>query len=321
MGGSLEVRQPPNPALMTRPAAPAPPEARAFGPFTFIPGRKGGRYPYCHSLVIEGDETWVVDPAADKDHLGRLAGTRRVTGVFISHFHEDHQKYNYLFPQARFYVPAQEAEAFQSLDAVFALMGLQDPLARRYWGDIMVREFKFLPLNNLIPYRPGQIFENGEITLEIVPAAGHTPGHSCFHFPKQELLFLADVDLTPFGPWYGDATSSLEDFEEALERLAHFQARTYITAHEQGIFSPEEFQAALLAYRRAIQAREERLLESLKTPKTVAQLAEGHFFYGKPKDPPFIYRHIETQMLTKHLERLWRRGRISRLDGFFWTAA
>ena len=93
-----------------------------------------------------------------------------------------------------------------------------------------------------------------------------------------------------------------------------FQARTYITAHEQGIFSPEEFQAALPAYRQTIAAREDRLLNLLKTPKTVKQLADRHFFYGKPKDPPFIYHHIETQMLTKHLERLLRKDLIAQTD-------
>jgi glyoxylase-like metal-dependent hydrolase (beta-lactamase superfamily II) len=240
-----------------------------------------------------------------------------VTGVFISHFHEDHQKYNHLFPEARFYVPAAEAEAFRSVTAALDLMGLEDPQAREYWGDIMVRQFNFRHLENLVPYEPGQRFRQGGITLEIVPAPGHTPGHSCFYFPGQELLFLADVDLTPFGPWYGDKTSSLEDFEATLERLASFKARTYITAHEQGIFTAAEFRAALPAYRQTIAAREDRLLELLKKPKTVKQLADRHFFYGKPKEPPFIYHHIETQMLGKHLERLLAQGRVSRTEGAY----
>ena len=299
------------------PLAPAPLEVRAFGPLKFVPGKKGGRYPYCHSLVIEGEETWVVDPAGDKDYLAHLARTRRVTGVFISHFHEDHQKYNYLFPEARFYVPAAEVEAFESLEAVFALMGLDDPQAQAYWGEIMVREFNFRPLENLIPYQPGHCFQQGAITLEIIPSPGHTQGHSCFYFPRQEVLFLADVDLTTFGPWYGDQTSSLEDFEATLERLAGFKAATYITAHEQGIYGRKDFPAALAAYRQIISQREARLLKALTTPKTVKQLAEGHFFYGKPKDPPFIYQHIETQMITKHLERLLRQGRVSHTEGLY----
>ncbi|MDP3183085.1 MAG: MBL fold metallo-hydrolase [Desulfobaccales bacterium] len=289
---------------------PAPETIRGFGPIDFIPGKKGGRYPYCHSLVLKGEETWVVDPAADKDYLRHLAQTRRVSAVFISHYHEDHQKYNYLFPQARFYVPAAEAPAFTSLEGVFHLMGLEDPQFRDYWRKILIKDFRFRPLTNLIPYHPGQRFQNGEIILEIIPSPGHTPGHSCFFFPNQDLIFLADVDLTPFGPWYGDATSDLEAFEATLDHLQQLKASTFITAHEKGVFTYEEAQSGLASFKQAIATRQARLLEMLKTPRTLNQLAAGHFFYGKPKEPPFVYLHIETQMLKKHLDRLLKQGAV-----------
>lgn len=243
--------------------------------------------------------------------LSRLARSRRVARVFISHFHEDHQKYNYLFPQARFYVPAPEAAAFTSMEAIFNLMGLEDPRYRTYWGETLVKEFRFRPLENLTLYEPGQQFQTGDIVLEIIAAPGHTPGHSFFNFPRQELIFLADVDLSPFGPWYGDAASDLEAFMATLDRLQHFEARTYLTAHEQGVFTPEEFQAGLAHFRQVILSREERLLELLRTPHTLPQLVERRLIYGKVKEPPFVYDHIEAQMAGKHLERLLRRGLIT----------
>jgi glyoxylase-like metal-dependent hydrolase (beta-lactamase superfamily II) len=252
----------------------------------------------------------VVDPSSDKDYLTRLARSRRVAAVFISHFHEDHQKYNYLFPEARFFVPAAEAAAFTSMDAIFELMGLEDPRYRQYWGEILLKDFHFRPLTNLIPYFPGQSFENGEITLEIIAAPGHTPGHSCFNFPRQELVFLADVDLTPFGPWYGDAASDLDALEETLDRLEGLPARVYLTAHEQGVFNPEEFLAGLQHFREVIRGREARLLEILKTPHTLAQLVKRRLIYGKIKEPVFVYDHIEARMATKHLERLLRKGAV-----------
>jgi glyoxylase-like metal-dependent hydrolase (beta-lactamase superfamily II) len=292
------------------PAAPPPEGVLTFGPLQFIPGRKGGRYPYCHSLVLTGGETWVVDPGADKDYLGHLARTRRVSAVFISHFHEDHQKYNHLFPEARFYVPAGEVEAFTSMDGVFRLMGIEDPRYRKYWQDTLIKEFRYRPLTDLYPFSPGECFVNGESTLKIIPAPGHTPGHSCFYFPQQQLLYLADVDLSPFGPWYGDATSDLEAFESTLKSLGQFQARTYLTAHEQGVFTFPEFQAGLARFRQVIAAREARLLEVLKTPQTLRQLAARQLIYPKWKEPAFVYAHMEAQMLKKHLARLQRQGRV-----------
>jgi len=291
--------------------APAPEKILNFGPIRLVPGQKGGRYPYCHSLVLEGEETWVVDPASDKGFLSRLARTPGVDRVFISHFHEDHQKYNYLFPNAWFYAPAPEAAAFTSMDAIFDLMGLEDPRYLKYWGETLVKEFRFQPLKNLILYEPGQQFQNRDIILEIIAAPGHTPGHSFFNFPRQELIFLADVDLSPFGPWYGDTASDLDAFEATLDRLRQMEARTYLTAHEQGVFTPKEFHAGLAQFRQVIRDREERLLEMLRTPHTLPQLVERRLIYGKVKEPPFVYDHIEAQMVGKHLERLLRRGLVA----------
>jgi hydroxyacylglutathione hydrolase len=305
-------------AMPLSPFRPAPSEPVTFGPITFIPGGKGGRYPYCHSLVVQqGAEAWLVDPAADKVFFQHLTRTHRVTGVFLSHFHEDHQKCNYLFPEARFYGPVLETEAFTSMAAIFRFMGITDPEFQDYWQRTLLQDFHFRPPANFTPYLPGQLFQLGEVILEIIPAPGHTPGHSCFHFPRQDLLFLADVDLTPFGPWYGDATSNLEAFASTLDALKGFRARTYIAAHEQGIFTAEEFQAALAAFRQKLGEREARLLAALNPPQSLEQLVARHLIYGKVKEPRFVYDHMEGQMLTKHLDLLLRRGVIIRTpEGF-----
>jgi hydroxyacylglutathione hydrolase len=296
--------------VLTFTPRPAPAEVLSFGPLQFIPGRKGGRYPYCHSLVLTGPETWVVDPAADKDYFRDLAGTRRVTRVFLSHFHEDHQKYNYLFPEAHFWVPAPEEAAFTSMGGIFRFMGLDDPRFQEYWRETLLRDFNFRPLTNYSLYFPGNRFHLGDLTLKIIPAPGHTPGHSCFYFPRQEVLFLADVDLTPFGPWYGDATSSLEDYEATLKSLGQMRTRTYLTAHEQGVSSFEEFQAGLLYFQQVLADRERRLLSELKAPRALAQLVDRRLIYRKFKEPVFVYEHMERQMLKKHLDRLLKQGAI-----------
>ncbi len=298
---------------------PGPPPAAPLqlGPLTLVPGRKGGRYPYCHSLVLAGDETWVVDPASDRDYLATLARRRRVTRVFISHFHEDHLKYHHLFPDATFYVPEAEVSAFTSLNAVFGFMGLIDRRFRDYWGETLKKEFRFPPLNPLIPYAPDERFQTGNINLEVVPAAGHTPGHSGFHFPGQEVLYLADVDLTPFGPWYGDAASDLDAFEATLSRLKHIRARTYLTAHEQGVFDYEGFMAGLAYFQAVIRDREARLLAALAVPQTLPQLVARQLIYPKWKEPAFVYEHMEAQMLKKHLARLLEQGAVAETPGGF----
>ena len=162
----------------------APAGPVSFGPITFVPGRKGGRYPYCHSIVVDqGAETWVVDPAADKDYFRELARTRRVTGVFLSHFHEDHQKYNHLFPQATFYGLLLEEEAFSFLDAVFSFMGITDSDFREYWRRTLIQDFHFRPPAQFTPYFPGQLFQLGEVIWRSFRRRGIPRGTAVSIFP------------------------------------------------------------------------------------------------------------------------------------------
>jgi hydroxyacylglutathione hydrolase len=291
--------------------APPPETVRDFGPIRLLPGRNGGRYPYCHSLVLNGEETWLIDPSSDKEALQALARSRTVTAVFLSHFHEDHQKYRHLFPEAEVYAPVAELQAFASLEGIFAFMGVDSPELRAYLENIFSNDFHFQPPPRLMPHHPGQRFHNGEITLEVVPTPGHTPGHSCFAFANQDLVYLADVDLTPFGPWYGDAASDLWAYEETLARLETVQACTYLTAHEQGIFTPEQAQAGLAHFRKVIQDRDAQILEALKTPRTLPGLVDLRLIYKKPREPIAIYNHMEAQMLTKHLDRFLQAGMVS----------
>jgi glyoxylase-like metal-dependent hydrolase (beta-lactamase superfamily II) len=297
---------------MTKTFSPAPPPESllSFGPISLLPGKKGGRYPYCHSLILSGEETWVVDPASDKGFLDSLARTGEVTRVFLSHFHEDHLKYAYLFPQATFHVPVQEVEAFTSFEGIFSLTGAENPVFREYLRETLVRDFHFQPFTNLVPFKAGDRFVNGEIILEVIAAPGHTPGHSCFVFPEQDLIFLADVDLTPFGPWYGDAASDLEVYRVTLMELKETQARTYLTAHEQGVFTLDEAQAGLDYFLGVIETRDHQILELLKEPHSLKELVECRPIYGRPREPTLVYDHLEGQMLKKHLDRLKRRGSI-----------
>jgi len=286
-----------------------PPESLvSFGPISLLPGKKGGRYPYCHSLILAGEETWVVDPASDKAFLTRLARTGRVTRVFFSHFHEDHLKYAYLFPQAAFYVPSQEVAAFTSVEGVFPFTGADNPLFQDYLRETLVRDFNFRPFTNLVPFQPGDRFANGDIILEVMAAPGHTPGHSCFVFPAQDIIFLADVDLTPFGPWYGDAASDLEVYRETLVELKKSRAQTYLTAHEQGVFTWEEAQAGLDYFLQVMGERDQKLLDLLGKPRTLRELVGLRPIYRRPREPALVYDHMEGQMLKKHLDRLVQRG-------------
>ena len=49
------------------------------------------------------------------------------------------------------------------------------------------------------------------------------------------MFFLSDIDLTGFGPYYGDVWSDLDDFEASLVKVRDEHAEHYVTFHHKGV--------------------------------------------------------------------------------------
>jgi hydroxyacylglutathione hydrolase len=293
------------------------PEIVDFGPVKFLRGRRQGKYPYCHSIIIEDENVAVIDPSADKQYCRRLAQDPRLTAVLVSHFHEDHQKYLYFFPEDLIWAPAAEAAAFTSMAGVFELLGLEDQQYYQYWQKTLVEEFHYRPLKQVQNFVDGDELRFGRTRLQVFHTPGHTPGHSCFYFPEQDIVYLADIDLTPFGPWYGDRSSDLKALLASLARLEAFPARVYLTAHGQGVFTGETAKTALARFKQVIFDREAELLRLLRKPRTISELAGRRLIYRKPREPAFVYDHMERQMIGKHLQRLLEAGLVKHTeDGY-----
>jgi hydroxyacylglutathione hydrolase len=286
------------------------PEIVDFGSVKFLRGRRQGKYPYCHSVIIDDEAVVVIDPSADKEYCRRLAQDPRLAAAVVSHFHEDHQKYLYFFPEGLIWAPAAEAAAFTSMSGIFELLGIEDPQYHLYWQKTLVKEFHYRPLQQVQTFADGDELRFGRTRLQVLHTPGHTPGHSCFYFPEQDILYLADIDLTPFGPWYGDRASDLNALLDSLACLEAFRARIYLTAHGQGVFTGEEAKTALARFKQVIFNREAELLQLLRKPRSISELVGRRLIYHKPLEPAFVYDHIEGQMIGKHLQRFLAAGLV-----------
>ena len=72
---------------------------------------------------------------------------------------------------------------------------------------------------------------------------------TCVGIVTDDQFFVADVDLSSFGPYYGDHWSDLEDFEKAMARCREIDARWYATFHHKGVVEGRsDFLAALDAF-------------------------------------------------------------------------
>ena len=103
----------------------------------------------------------------------------------------------------------------------------------------MIDEFHFTPRPDAHGFTDGHVFElGGGVQVEAVHLPGHTRGHSGFRVDNT--FFLSDIDLTGFGPYYGDSGATSTTSRRASSRCARRHADFYVTFHHKGIIEGRE---------------------------------------------------------------------------------
>lgn len=287
------------------------------GPFTIIFGKGNGRFPYVNSLVIETDKPTVIDPHSDKDFMVRFGEKYSDARIFHSHFHSDHIRYTEFFKDAIIHVHKEDAPVYKSIEALGKFTGVKE-LFGEEGLKMEERLFRF-KMPPKVEFSDGEEFDCGETKFIVIHTPGHSPGHSCFYFPEEKFLYLADIDLTDFGPWYGNPSSNLEKFISSLEKVKMIDALYYLSAHETGFMDRETFLARFEKFSSHLNIREELILDYLKEPRTLEEIVEKRFIYKiKRNDSSDIWlAYAEKKMIEQHLKRLEKNNLIKEEKGRF----
>jgi glyoxylase-like metal-dependent hydrolase (beta-lactamase superfamily II) len=225
------------------------------------------------------------------------------------HCHEDHVAGNHRYPTTPCHLQELDLPGIRSVDAFMEIYGFSAPIDRAF-RRVLVDDFHFVPRPDAVAYRDGDVFDLGRCTVRVVHAPGHTRGHCLFHVEPDDVLYLGDIDLSSFGPYYGDAWSSLEDFERTLALVREIPARWYATFHHIGVVDGRAaFLERLERFAAVIAAREARLLEYLAAPRTLDEIVAHRFIY-RPGDPVDFADDVERRSMTQHLARLRTTGRV-----------
>ncbi len=294
---------------------------RDIGPITILFGLENGKYPYGNSFTVTGTEqSVIVDPC-----LGIVARKDRLPDVDMvlhSHTHEDHISGTYLFGDVPWYAHVDDALGLESIEGLMDMYGLEGE-AKTNFQHMIETTFNYpFEKSEVRAFEDGDVFDLGGVTIRVLHTPGHTRGHCCFLVEwgansNEKFVYLGDIELTGFGPYYGDAWSDLEDFERSIELLHHVDASWWLTFHHKGLIeSREKFLAMLDSFGAMIGKRETRLLEYIKEPRTMQDIVD-HRFVFRPGAEGIMVEAVEERSMAMHLERLIRQGRVSETDGKF----
>jgi glyoxylase-like metal-dependent hydrolase (beta-lactamase superfamily II) len=154
----------------------------------------------------------------------------------------------------------------------------------------------------------------GGRTVTVVHLPGHTAGHCGFLIEPDGFLFVADIDLTSFGPYYGDVGSSLADFEASMRRCGEIDARWYGTSHQKGVIEgAADFRRRLGTFAGVVEKREASLLAFLGDPRTVEEIVGHRLVYRPHVEGPHV-GPVERRTAVQHLHRLLSEGRVAEVE-------
>lgn len=276
---------------------------------SILRGDERGTYPSGNSVLVRGDgETVIIDPSVTVVERGGASWP--VDAVINSHGHEDHVAGNGLFATARVHIHHADLPAARGLDGLMAIYGY-DPDTTAEFAQRILDEFHYTARPDAVGFGDGHVWDLGGTTVEAVHLPGHTRGHSGFRIDGGRVFFLADIDLTGFGPYYGDVWSDLDDFEASLERVRDEEAEHYVTFHHKGVIEGREHFVRLLdEFHAVIGRRHDAMLEFLAEPRTIEDMTAHRFVYRPHVELSFT-NSVERRTAELHLQRMLDRREVT----------
>ncbi|HUL53649.1 MAG TPA: MBL fold metallo-hydrolase [Opitutaceae bacterium] len=274
------------------------------GPVSVYLGEKSGKYPDGNQVMVRGADTLV---AFDTPLVANRLGAELLDAdlVILGHVHEDHMAGLHRLPDAPVQVHELDVEAARSWEGLARHYGYA-PGVLEAMRAMIERKFHYVPRPDAQPYRDGAGWDlGGGVRVTAFHLPGHTRGHCALLVEPGAIAFIGDIDLSSFGPYYGDATSSLGEFRRTLERVKDIPARVWITSHHKGVITEREsFLGLLKAFASRLAAREEAIADYLRQrPSTLAELVAHRFVYP-PQLSELFYEDAERRTIEQHLREL-----------------
>ena len=285
------------------------------GAVSIYPGEKSGKYPDGNQVTVRGAGSLA---AFDTPLVANRLGSELLDAdlVVLGHVHEDHMAGLHRLTHAPVYVHEADVEAARSWDGLARHYGYGPEVLAAMRIKIEA-EFHYVARPDAKAYADGASWDlGGGVTVRAIHMPGHTRGHCVLLVEPGGIAFMGDIDLSSFGPYYGDATSNLAAFRHTLNAVKDIPAKVWITSHHKGVITDRAtFLALLKAFASRLDAREEAIADFLRQrPLTLAELVAHRFVYPKHLNDLY-YADAERRTIEQHLDALRQCGRAVEEEG------
>ncbi|MHA1925518.1 MAG: MBL fold metallo-hydrolase [Candidatus Thorarchaeota archaeon] len=287
-----------------------------------IRGLNKARFPEANSLLIDDEILTLVDAGSD---MGQVSKTLKTLGhrledierLILTHFHLDHKHHSeeiHMISGCEVICHPLSDKGIETFQGMAEYYGITHHPVFDTWK-VMVKGW-IPPIHGDYTvtghYEDMKSISSGEVDLFPLHLPGHTLDHTCFGINGFETIFLVDIDLTGFGPWYGNEVSDIRAFQDSVERVMKLEPKKGISSH---LLDPvtDDLCSRLREFLDAFEVRKARILKNISEGyDTLEKLARLPTIY--PRIPDDVFLVFEEFMVQKHLEVLVEDAKIAQ-DG------
>ncbi|RLI51218.1 MAG: hypothetical protein DRO73_00750 [Candidatus Thorarchaeota archaeon] len=287
-----------------------------------IRGANRARFPEANCLLIDDEILTLVDAGASLPHIERTLKDlgheiSDVDQIVLTHFHVDHKGYaERIRKVAHCDIVCHElgVEGTKSFEGLVDCYGTRGRAHYYAWESFIKKWLPHVTENYEVTgtFQDGEDIDCGNVKLIPIHTPGHTQDHTCIGINGRKVIYLVDIDLTRFGPWYGNAVSDIVQFKESIKRIMDMRPAMGISSHLMEPIS-NGLEDRLEAYLAVFDERDQRIVHNVEEGHdTIEKLAAVPTIY--PRIPHEVYLVFEEIMLEKHVRLLCERG-VLRRDG------
>jgi glyoxylase-like metal-dependent hydrolase (beta-lactamase superfamily II) len=284
-----------------------------------VRGLNGARFPEANTLFIDDEILTLVDAGSD---LGQVTRTMKDLGyrldeldrIVLTHFHIDHKGH------------AEQLRQISDCELICHPLSVKGTSTFQGWAEEcginnhpsfdewIPQLLEWMPLL-ASDYRITSHYQNmkpiscGEVELVPLHLPGHSKDHTCFGINGLETIFLVDIDLTRFGPFYGNVVGDIREFKQSIEQVIDLSPKIGISSHLPNPVS-DDLLERLEEFHAVFDRREALILKRISEGhNTIKKLAALPTIYPRiPFDP---YYFFEECMLEQHVDILLNDGAIN----------